>query len=94
MPMKVKIYATLRPLVDAPYLELNSEPGSTIAEVLEEIVQRWPQLKPELLEGDGQLSGRIHFFVDGRDIRYLDGLDTVIPEGADLRIFPPVGGGA
>jgi molybdopterin converting factor small subunit len=23
----------------------------------------------------------------------MDGLDMVIPEGADLRIFPPVGGG-
>ena len=91
--MKVKIFATLRPLVGADSLELKTGPGDTIADALNEIIERWPQLKPELYGPDGELSNRIHIFLNGRDVRYLDGLDMKIPEGADLRIFPPVGGG-
>ena len=92
--MKVKIYATLRPLVGAPTLDLRAGAGSTVGQALQEILHRWPQLRPELMDSEGQLSDRIHLFLNGRDVRYLDGLDTVIPAGAELRIFPPVGGGA
>ena len=35
----------------------------------------------------------IHVFLNGRDIRYLDGMDMVIPQEAQVRIFPAVGGG-
>ncbi len=35
----------------------------------------------------------IHVFLNGRDIRDLGGMDMPIPEDAQVRIFPPVGGG-
>ncbi len=91
--MQVKIFATLRPLVGSSSLELETGPGDSVSQALGEIVQRWPQLQDELLGEDGQISERIHIFINGRDVRYLDGLDMIIPPGADLRIFPPVGGG-
>ncbi|NOZ49973.1 MAG: MoaD/ThiS family protein [Chloroflexi bacterium] len=92
--MKVKIYATLRALVDAEVLELETRPGDRIIDLLHEIVRRWPQLKPELLDDNGALVAQIHLFLNGRDVRYLEGLETIIPAEADIRIFPPVGGGA
>lgn len=91
--MQVKIYATLRPLVEAAHLDLETGSGDTVQAALDEIVRRWPQLQPELYGADGQLSSRIHVFLNGRDVRYLGGPDMIIPTGADLRIFPPVGGG-
>ncbi len=91
--MQVKIFATLRPLVGSSILELETGPGDTVNQALGETVQRWPQLRDELLGADGQISERIHIFLNGRDVRYLDGLDMIIPDDADLRIFPPVGGG-
>ncbi len=91
--MKVKLYATLRPLVDAPEVEVDAGPGDTIGKVLQALVARYPQLAPEIFEADGHLRDRIHVFIDGRDVRYLEGLDTPIKEGNDVRIFPPVGGG-
>ena len=92
--MKVKLYANLRPLVDnQTSVELEAGPGNTVREMLDELMEKWPALKDELLV-DGEFSPRIHVFLNGREVRYMDGLDMVIPENADLRIFPPVGGGA
>ncbi len=92
--MKVKLYATLRPLIGGQTsIEVDAGPGNTVQEVLDEILQKWPVLSDELLQ-DGEISPRIHIFLNGREVRYAGGLKMVIPEGADLRIFPPVGGGA
>ena len=57
------------------------------------LIERWPALERELLDGNGELHTGIHVFLNGRDVRYLGGLDMVIPESGDVRIFPPVGGG-
>ena len=91
--MQVKLYATLRPLVGDKSIEVEAGPGNTVNDVLNEILEKWPILKEELMQ-DGDISPRIHIFLNGREVRYSGGLDMVIPENADLRIFPPVGGGA
>ena len=91
--MKVKLYATLRPLVGASSVEVNAGPGDTVRTVLNELLERYPVLQDELLQ-DGEISPRIHIFLNCCEVRYSGGLDMVLPENADLRIFPPVGGGA
>lgn len=92
--MQVRVYATLRPIVGGAAVQLQTEPGASVRALLDELIGRWPALKAELFDGSGQLHTNIHVFINGRDVRYLGGLDAPIPEGADLRIFPPVGGGA
>ena len=91
--MQVRIYATLRPIVGGPTVELDAGPGDTFRAMLDELISRWPEMKKELFDGGDELSTGIHIFLNGRDIRYLGGLDMEIPEGAEVRIFPPVGGG-
>ncbi len=91
--MKIRLYATLRPLVGSSTVEVEAGPGNTVRELLEELIQRWPELKSELFDSNGQLHNNIHVFINGRDVRYLGGLNMEIPEGAEIRIFPPVGGG-
>ena len=58
---------------------------------------RWSRAGPistaEILDGDGNLLRRIQIMINGRNIIYLNRLETVIPEGAKIDIFPPVGGG-
>lgn len=92
--MDVRVYATLRMIVGGPKVTLESGPGDSFRVLLEELVAKWPAMQKELFDGSGGLSTGIHVFLHGRDIRYLGGLDMPIPEGAEIRIFPPVGGGA
>ena len=42
----------------------------------------------------GDLHGHIHFFVNGRDVPYLEHqIDTVLHPDDIISVFPPVGGG-
>ena len=91
--MRVRIYATLRPIVGGANVPAQTQPGDTVGELVDEMLRRWPDLAPEMVDEHGALLKRIHIFVNGRSIRYLQQLDTVIPDGANIDIFPPVGGG-
>ena len=92
--MNVRVYATLRPIVGGPVAQLHTDTGDTFRQLLDELLTRWPRLERELLDKEGALRTNIHIFLNGRDVRYLGGLDIPIPENADVCIFPPVGGGA
>lgn len=91
--MLVKVYATLRPIVGGAVVPATTQPGQTIKELVDEMVTRWPGLRREMVDADGSLLRRITIFVDGRNILFLDGVDTLLTEGANISFFPPVGGG-
>ena len=91
--MRVKVFATLRPIVGSAEVPTEISPGQTVGKLVDEMVTRWPDLRAEMLDIDGNLLRRIQVFVNGRSIRYLDGLNTVIGENDNIAIFPPVGGG-
>lgn len=93
MKMQVKVYATLRPIVGGALAPVQTAPGQTVRELVEEMLTRWPDLRPEMVDEQGELLPRIQIFVNGRSIAFGDGLATVIPLDANIAIFPPVGGG-
>ena len=67
--------------------------GTTTLDVLHAAEARFPALSPLLWEPDGSLSDYIKVFVDGREMRHLQGLATLVPQDAQLDIFPPAAGG-
>lgn len=91
--MEVRVYATLRPIVGGPLASVQTQPGDSFRQLMDEMLATWPDLRRELLDKQGELRNNIHIFLNGRDVRYLGGLDMPIPDGADIAIFPPVGGG-
>ena len=92
--MNVRVYATLRPIIGGPVAQLTTDTGDSFRQLLNELISRWPALERELLDKEGAVRNNIHIFLNGRDVRYLGGLDMAIPEKADVCIFPPVGGGS
>ncbi len=92
--MDVRVYATLRPIVGGPLASVPLPAGATFRQLIAAMLAQWPDLSREFLDKQGELRGNVHIFLNGRDVRYLDGLDMPIPDGADIAIFPPVGGGA
>lgn len=88
----VWIPSPLRDLTDgAASLEV---PGTTVAELLEAAGERHPALLPRLLGPDGQPHPYVNLFLDERDIRALDGLQTPVETGQQLLVLPAVAGGA
>ncbi len=91
--MRVNFFATLRPLVGVKEAEVELQAGDTVGNVLEKLTAEYPALRGRVLDDDGNLQSSINVLVNGRSIRFLDGLDTAIEEGDQLALFPPVGGG-
>ena len=91
--MKVKVYATLRPIVGGADVPTTVQPGQPIRDLVDEMVTRWPDLRAEILDANGNLQRRIQIMVNGRNIIYLNGMDTAISPDDSIAIFPPVGGG-
>lgn len=92
--MKINFYATFRPIVGGKTVIVPDSVGCTVSELVQNLIQRYPALGPQLFDENGALFPHVHIFVNGRDAPYLpDKLDTVLKETDTVDIFPPVGGG-
>lgn len=91
--MRVKIFATLRSLVGAKEVEVDVGTGDTVRNMLEKLTAEYPALRERVLDDDGNLQSSINVFVNGRSIKFLDGLNSTIQEDDRLALFPAVGGG-
>jgi molybdopterin converting factor small subunit len=67
--------------------------GATVGEVLAKLVAQFPGMDGQVLQADGSLHKFVNIYVDDDDVRYLDGVDTPVPDGAEISILPAVAGG-
>jgi molybdopterin converting factor small subunit len=87
----VKIPAVLRPQVGGnKELELA---GASVGELVEGLVGQFPGLRSQLLTDDGELNRFVNVYVNGQDVRYLDGLATAVGERDEVRLLPAMAGG-
>ena len=91
MSVTVRIPTTLRPLAGGTS-EVTVE-GSTVGEVLKNLDSEHPGFADRLLDDDGGLRKFVNVFVADDDVRFMDGLDTQVPEGETVAIIPAVAGG-
>lgn len=85
MPI-VRLYANLRNLIGIKEIAV---PGTTVREVVDKMVQDYPQLAPVLLQQAG-LSPQIIITLNGMHV--LD-LTVSTSERDIIAIFPPIAGG-
>jgi molybdopterin converting factor small subunit len=66
--------------------------GDTVAAVLEDLFARYPSLK-DRVTADGTLSPFVNVYVNGRDVRYGDGLGTAVGPDDQVILLPAMAGG-
>ena len=91
MSVKVKIPTPLRKLT-----QNNAEvtaAGGTIRELVDDLEKQFPGFKERMCDENGELRRFVNVYVGEEDIRFLEGLDTKIPEGEQVSIIPAVAGG-
>jgi molybdopterin converting factor small subunit len=64
----------------------------TVGEALRKLVAEYPALQGRIL-ADGQVPSFLSLFVDGQDVRLLDGLETSLRPESALLLLPAVAGG-
>ena len=88
----VKIPTVLRPQVGGnKEVELS---GATVGEVVDALTAAYPSLKSQLLTTEGELNRFVNVYVNGQDVRYLDGLATAVADRDEVRLLPAMAGGA
>jgi MoaD family protein len=67
--------------------------GATIGDVLGKLVAEYPAMAGQVLQDDGSLHKFVNVYVNDDDVRYLEGVATPVPDGAEVSILPAVAGG-
>ncbi len=91
MSVKVRIPTQLRNVTGGKG-ELEAE-GSTVGEVLQKLDAEYPGLGERLFDEAGALRRFVNVFLDDEDVRFLQGLDSPVPDGQTLSVVPAVAGG-
>jgi molybdopterin converting factor small subunit len=91
MAVIIRIPTTLRPLTAGqPEVEVDA---GTVGEAIVALDAAHPGFTSRILDESGALRRFVNVFVSDDDVRFLDGLDTAVPEGATIAIVPAVAGG-
>ena len=67
--------------------------GSTVRELLDDLMSRFPGLRRQLVEDD-DIAPFVNVYVEGEDVRTLDGLETPVAFGSTVILLPAMAGGA
>jgi molybdopterin converting factor small subunit len=91
MSVTVRVPTTFRPLAGGKSEVVVD--GSTVGEVLASLDAAHPGFKDRIFDDDGNLRRFVNLFLADDDVRYLQGLETPVPDGETLSIIPAVAGG-
>ena len=87
MRVKIRLYATLIESIGKRIIEHEIKGEPILRNLLYET-----SLSKHILEKD-RVKEMYKILVNGRDIEFLQGLNTILHEGDIIDIFPPVAGG-
>ena len=91
MSVTVRIPTPLRAFT-AGVSEVMVDPGS-VADVVAALEAAHSGISARVLDDEGKLRRFVNVYVGDEDVRFLDGLQTPVPDGATVSIIPAVAGG-
>ena len=87
----IRIPPTLRTETGgAPRVEAE---GESVRELLDDLTSRFPALRGRLWEDD-KIAPFVNVYVEGEDVRTLDGLDTPVERSQTVILLPAMAGGS
>ena len=91
MSVVVRIPTPLRRMTNGQ--EEVSVEASNLMGVLDEVDSQFPGFKERLCDSSGEVNPWINIFLNGEDVRPLQGLDTAVRAGDEVSIVPAMQGG-
>ncbi len=89
--VRVRIPTPLRSATDGVSEVAIDSPN--VAGVIAQLEQRYPGMRGRLRDEAGELRRFVNLYVNGEDVRFLNGLETDLTPGDELSIVPAVAGG-
>jgi sulfur-carrier protein len=89
--VEVRLPNILRPQVEGePAVKAE---GTTLRDVFDDLVRRYPSLGPSLLTPEGDMHRHLNVFLNDDDVRYLGRLDAKVGDADTVTLMPAVAGG-
>ena len=67
--------------------------GATLNEIVASLNAQFPGIKERICDDTGELRNFVNVYVNGEDVRFLEGLSTATKSGDEISIVPAVAGG-
>jgi molybdopterin synthase sulfur carrier subunit len=93
MAVKVLIPSTLRALTNNE-TTISMESEGTVGDCLSELEAKFPGIAERLRDEDGEIRRFVNIYVNGDDVRFLEGTATTLKSGDELSIVPAMAGGS
>jgi len=91
MAVTVRIPTPLRRLTQN-LAEVETE-GTDIESIIENLDSNYPGMKERLCDDEGKIRRFVNIYLNDEDIRFLDGKETAVTDGAEISIIPAIAGG-
>lgn len=91
MAIKVRIPQPLRSLTNNQSTVDGS--GATLGACITQLEGSYPGIRERVMDETGQLRRFVNIYVNGDDVRFIDGLGTPLKDGDEVSIVPAVAGG-
>ncbi|HEV8716184.1 MAG TPA: ubiquitin-like small modifier protein 1 [Candidatus Binatia bacterium] len=93
MPVTFVIPGPLRSFAAGKSHIVIEQSPTVLADALDALWEQCPGIRDRVVTEQAQIREHINVFVGNEDIRYTGGLQTPIPEGAEITIIPAISGG-
>ena len=67
--------------------------GSDLNSVINALEEQFPGIKERLCNDQGDLRNFVNVYINGEDVRFLEGLKSITKDGDEVSIVPAVAGG-
>lgn len=91
MPVTVRIPQPLRVLTGGQ-ATVTADAGNLRA-CIEGLEAAYPGIRERILDDAGEIRRFVNIYVNGDDVRFIQGLDTPLRDGDEVSIVPAVAGG-
>lgn len=89
----VRFFASFKQITNKREREINIEEGTTIQQLLEILFDQYSALKDKIFDDNNEIRQWIQILKNGRNIKFLNGVETILTNGDIIALFPPVAGG-
>jgi len=93
MKVTLKTFADYRDITGIREKQLEIEECLNMGGLLNRLTDAYPGLRRAMFKESGGLREFVILMVNGRNIEFLDKMDTRLGEGDVIALFPPVAGG-
>ena len=90
MSIVVRIPTPLRRLTDGQ--DKVDVEGDSLGDVIDAMNDQYPGIRERICDDQGQLRNFVNVYVNGEDVRFLQGLETATTDGDEVSVVPAVAG--